>query len=77
MHKLANLVLLTHRKNSQASNYDFSVKQEKYFISKGGVSNYSLTSQVLAMKNKRWTPETLAARQTELIGKLAELWRLD
>src|SRR5699024_7777471 len=30
-HRLANLVLLNRRKNSEAQNYDFAKKKEKYF----------------------------------------------
>ncbi|MCW5705465.1 MAG: DUF262 domain-containing protein, partial [Bradyrhizobium sp.] len=64
VHKLANLVLLTRRKNSQAGNLDFEVKKEKYFRARGGVSNFALTSQVLSTPS--WTLETLTRRQSEL-----------
>jgi Protein of unknown function DUF262/Protein of unknown function (DUF1524) len=40
VHKLANLVLLTRRKNAQASNLDFQDKKSKYFTTKTGVSNF-------------------------------------
>ena len=74
-HKLASLLLLTQRKNSQASNYEFDEKKEKYFTSSaGGVSPFVLTTQVLAAKD--WTPERLARRQNELTSALADLWRL-
>jgi hypothetical protein len=74
VHKLANLVLLTRRKNSQASNYDFADKKAKYFSSKAGVTNFALTSQVLSETD--WTPEMLEKRQADLIKKAEELWRL-
>jgi Protein of unknown function DUF262/Protein of unknown function (DUF1524) len=74
VHKLANLVLLTRRKNSQASNLDFAEKKSKYFSTRAGVSNFALTSKVLA--ETAWTPETLQRRQSELIGAIEKLWRL-
>lgn len=74
VHRLANLVLLTHRKNSQASNADFAVKKERYFRGKGGGSPFVLTSQVLA--EPVWTPDTLNRRQQALIARVAEAWRL-
>ena len=37
VHKLANLVLLTRRKNSQAGNLDFAEKKSKYFSTKAGL----------------------------------------
>jgi len=74
VHKLANLVLLTRRKNSQASNLDFEEKKSKYFSTKAGVSNFALTSKVLA--ETKWTLDALKRRQTELIGAIEQLWRL-
>jgi hypothetical protein len=74
VHKLANLVLLTRRKNSQASNLDFSEKKSKYFSTKAGVSNFALTSKVLA--ESTWTLDTLKRRQAELIDAIEKLWRL-
>jgi hypothetical protein len=75
VHKLANLVLLTHRKNSQASNLDFQEKKSKYFSTKAGVSNFALTSKVLS--EPVWTLDTLQRRQNDLIGEIARLWRLN
>lgn len=74
VHKLANLVLLTRRKNSQASNLEFSEKKARYFSTKAGVSNFALTSKVLA--ETIWTPEILQKRQAELIGAIEQFWRL-
>jgi hypothetical protein len=74
-HRLANLLLLTQRKNSQASNYEFEEKKTKYFTSSaGGVSPFVLTTQVIRASD--WTPERLEARQAELIEALSGLWRL-
>ncbi len=74
VHRLANLVLLTQRKNSQAGNLDFAEKKTRYFMTKGGVCAFPLTSQVLS--EETWTPKTLQLRQKELIDKVAEVWRL-
>jgi hypothetical protein len=74
VHKLANLVLLTRRKNSQASNYDFVQKKAKYFSTNAGVANFALTSKVLS--ESTWTVETLKKRQIELIAAIEKLWRL-
>ena len=73
-HRLANLVLLSRRKNSQASNWDFERKKREYFQRKG-VSTFALTTQVLA--EAEWTPKVLERRQQQLIGALNREWRLD
>ena len=41
-HRLANLVLLSRRKNAQAQNFDFDRKKEEYFQKKG-VATFALT----------------------------------
>lgn len=74
VHRLANLTLLARRKNSQASNYDFDIKKQRYFTAKNGVSPFVLTSQVLA--EQQWTPELLQNRQQEHLTTLAGLWEL-
>lgn len=74
VHKLANLVILTRRKNSQAGNLDFQEKKSKYFSLKNGVSNFALTSKVIA--ESEWNIDTLKRRQNELIGAIEKLWRL-
>ena len=58
-HRLANLALLSHRKNAAASNWDFETKKSRYFT-RNSVSPFALTSQVLAAPE--WTPEVLAER---------------
>ena len=72
-HRLANLVLLSHRKNSRASNWDFERKKLEYF-QRGGVSPFALTSQVIL--ESEWTLAVLERRQDELIDTFAVEWRL-
>ncbi|MCY7381841.1 MAG: DUF262 domain-containing HNH endonuclease family protein [Microcoleus sp. CAN_BIN18] len=74
VHRLGNLVLLSSAKNTQAQNYDFDVKKQKYFTTKTGISPFVLTTQVL--REQEWTPEVIARRQKELINVLKNLWRL-
>ena len=71
--KLANLVLLSRRKNSSAQNYDFNRKKEAYF-QRGGVATFALTTQVLSEPD--WTPEVLQRRQKKLIDALKQEWWL-
>lgn len=73
-HRLGNLVLLARRKNSEASNWDFDEKKRRYFNSKKGVSTFALTSQVL--REKTWTPDVVARRQTETMDALKKCWGL-
>lgn len=73
-HRLANLVLLDRRKNSQASNYDFEEKKIKYFATDDKTSPFPLTTQVLSQSV--WTPPVLEERQQLLLGKLAHAWDL-
>ena len=72
-HRLANLVLLSRRKNTRASNYDFVNKKSQYFT-KNDVSLFALTTRVV--NESEWTPEVLRRRQVELIEVLKEEWRL-
>lgn len=73
VHRLGNLVLLSRRKNSAASNYDFEKKKRQYFT-KSGSSPFVLTTQVL--REREWTPAVVEQRQRELHQRLIELWRL-
>lgn len=74
VHKLANLVLLTRAKNSQAQNYDFEQKKSKYFSSKAGVSMFATTSQVLG--HQEWSPKVLQQRQVDQLTLLTDVWDL-
>lgn len=72
-HRLANLVLLSRRKNASASNWDFGRKKTEYF-QRGGVAPFALTAQVL--NETDWTPTVLERRQNELVDSLRKEWRL-
>ena len=74
VHRLGNLVLLSRRKNSEAQNYDFQKKKEKYFTTNTGVSPFALTTQVL--QEDEWTPAVIERRQQKLIAVLKQVWRL-
>jgi hypothetical protein len=75
VHRLANLVLLPRRKNSEASNYDFATKKQKYFASRSGVVPFVLTGQV--MSESDWRPAQLEKRQESLLAALRKEWRLE
>jgi hypothetical protein len=73
-HRIGNLVLLAGTKNSQAQNFDFDVKKQKYFTTIKGVSNFALTTQVLT--EAEWTPSVVEKRQGEVLSHLKQAWRL-
>lgn len=73
VHRIGNLALLTRKKNSAANNYDFEKKKLAYFT-KGGVSPFALTTQVL--QHQDWTPAVVTARHAELLATLELHWRL-
>jgi uncharacterized protein with ParB-like and HNH nuclease domain len=74
VHRLGNLLLLSRRKNSEAQNYDFAKKKEKYFKGKNGVSTFAITTGVL--KEDEWTQEIVEQRQEEMTTKLNDVWDL-
>lgn len=73
VHTLGNLALLTRKKNSAASNYEFDRKKTAYFA-RGGISPFVLTTDVLG--HTEWTPAVVDARQSRHLAKLEEHWRL-
>ena len=73
-HKIGNLVLLARKKNSQAGNYDFDEKKEKYFSTRKGVTPFAITTKVL--QEDEWTPDVIACRQKDSIDALKKIWRL-
>lgn len=70
--KLGNLVLLSRRKNSAQSNYDFNKKKEKYFK-----NNIELFSNSVRVFNNyvTWTPSDLTQNHAEVTNKLHDLYR--
>jgi hypothetical protein len=74
VHRLANLVPLTQRRNSQAQNYDFDRKKSAYFKGTNGVSSYALTTQVL--NSSEWSLGTVQNRQKDLLEVLTRNWNL-
>ena len=75
VHRIANLVPLTQKRNSKAQNFDFDTKKTAYFGGKRGVSSYVLTTQVL--KTDTWTPAVVAQRQKDLLEVLVDRWELE
>lgn len=74
INRIANLVPLTRKKNSEAQNYDFDRKKCIYFKGKNGTTTYPLTTQILS--ENTWTPEVVEERQKSLLGKFIECWEL-
>lgn len=74
VHRLGNLALLNRRQNSAAKNWEFDVKKEKYFKTKGGASPFVITTEVV--KQDTWTPAQFDERQERFLAKLKEVWRL-
>lgn len=73
VHRLGNLTLLSRKKNSSASNYEFEKKKTAYFT-KGGVSSFVLTTDVL--KHSEWTEAVIQQRQAEMLKILEAHWCL-
>lgn len=73
VHRLGNLALLSRKKNSQASNWDFDRKKDTYFR-RGGVSPFALTTQVIDAP--KWSQDVVNERQAKLMTILENHWRL-
>ena len=73
-HRLANLVLLTRRINTKASNWSFDRKKNEYFKAADGTTPFHITQQVQGQPS--WSLAVLKARQTDLTQRLESLWRL-
>lgn len=74
VHRLGNLVLLSRRKNAEASNLDFAEKINKYFKSAKGVATTATVTTVLTHAD--WTPSVVETRQNEFVKTLTNLWNL-
>ena len=75
LHRLANLVFLTRRINTRASNWPFEKKKVEYFGSKDGTSPFPLTHGV--QQCDFWDAATLETRQAALLGRLCTVWALE
>jgi hypothetical protein len=73
-HRLANLVLLTSRINTKASNWNFGRKKREYFETEDGRSPFPITQSVL--EATAWNLETLRERQKKYLRKLCDHWAL-
>lgn len=73
-HRLGNLVLLSRRKHTSASNWDFERKKREYF-QRESVVPFALTTRVI--NEAEWTPSVLQRRQSDLVSRLKAEWRLD
>lgn len=74
VHRLGNLALLSRKKNSAASNYDFDTKKAAYFT-RNGSCPFPLTTQVLS--SDIWTVDVLEQRHQQLLARLEAHWRLE
>jgi len=74
LHKLGNLALLSKRKNSEAQNYDFQKKKEKYFKTKSGVAAFAITTPIIDIQD--WTEDVVKKRQQEFVKKIKTGWQL-
>lgn len=75
LHRIANLVPLTRKKNSEAQNYAFDTKKDKYFKGQNGTTTYPLTTQVIS--ESTWTPEVVSTRQKTLLNNFKKGWDLN
>ena len=74
-HRLGNLLLLNQRTNSAANRKPFEQKKTSDFQSKGGGTNFQITTQVLS--ESAWTPAVVKARHDKLLGRLFTEWDLN
>lgn len=65
--KLANLVLISKKKNSSLSNLDFQEKKKRYL--RGRIDAFK-GSKVFIDQNMEWSPQLLQRRQEELVNLL-------
>jgi uncharacterized protein with ParB-like and HNH nuclease domain len=66
-HKLANLVLISKRKNSRLSNLDFVEKKDRYLKSRIDIFS---GSKIFIQQSSDWNTKTLEKRQEEMLKKL-------
>ena len=66
-HRIANLVLISKRKNSKLSNLDYEEKKEKYLKERIDVFK---GSKIFLDKNSKWNVDVLQERQEKLVSML-------
>lgn len=74
IHRIANLLPLNQKRNSQAQNYDFDKKKTAYFGGSKGVSSFIMTTQVLNMAT--WRMQDVEKRQSDLLNVFSTNWDL-
>lgn len=67
---LANLTLLSLRKNIQAQNYNFNEKKNAYANIDNVISSFVITQEI--MKEEKWNTESLERRKENLINRIYE-----
>ncbi|MCT4697542.1 DUF262 domain-containing protein [Tenacibaculum haliotis] len=67
---LANLTLLSLRKNVQAQNYNFNEKKNAYANIDNVISSFVITQDI--MKENEWNVESLERRKENLINRIYE-----
>lgn len=67
--KIANLVLISQKKNSALSNQDFGKKKTTYLTKRIDAFH---ANKVFIEQNSTWTPSVLSNRQAQLIKMLSE-----
>ena len=70
--RIANLVLLSRRKNTRLANKDFTIKKKEYFQS--SINTFPNVNRVLH-QYQQWTPAVLMKRQKKLIELLLERFK--
>ena len=68
---LANLTLLSLKKNVQASNSSFDVKKEVYQNKDNVATRFYMTQKVFS--KQIWNVDTLNAREEHLLGKVKSI----
>jgi hypothetical protein len=71
--RIGNLVLLSRAKNSEAQNFSFTEKKQKYFTSKTGVCSFASTTQVLTYEH--WSVQEVQDRQAQVLARF-KAWLL-
>jgi hypothetical protein len=67
---LANLTLLSMKKNIQAQNYAFEEKKEIYSNKNNVETSFRITQKIL--ENNKWEVEELEKREENLVSKIKE-----